>query len=122
MCGLVIGKNFDSDHKDDFWITVERLNTTGGYDFNVQADGGNNLLSLAVLMDRAEVVESLFHLEEVDPNLQDINGHAPLRKAADCEHKENVKLLLAGRRANVGWRVDAVGQHSTGQSTPGMRL
>ncbi|KAF9638049.1 hypothetical protein BFW01_g8946 [Lasiodiplodia theobromae] len=81
---------------------LEILAMKGDYDFNVQAYDGNNLLSIAVVLDAAKIVDILLKHETVDPNLQDINGHTPLMKAANNGYKGIVKLFLVCERTNIG--------------------
>lgn len=48
---------------------LKSLANDGGYDFNTQAYDGNNLLSVAVIMDAGNVVDFLLKRQTVDPNI-----------------------------------------------------
>lgn len=102
MCELMIRKSFGWQEVGRFREMLEILMSGGKYDFNVQAHDGNNLLSVAVILDAAEIAEILLMDQTVNPNLQDINGHTPLMKAADYGYKDIVKLFLGCERTAVG--------------------
>lgn len=102
MCELMIRKSFGCEQVETFGDILEVLAGGGEYDFNVQAHDGNNLLSVAVIMGAAGIVDILLKYQTVDPNVQDINGHTPLMKAADYGHKEIVRLVLDCQRTAIG--------------------
>lgn len=100
MCELMIRKSFGWRQVERFGEMLQIVASSGEYDFNVAARDGNNLLSVAVAMDAVKIVDILLKHRSVDPNLQDINGHTPLMKAANYGHKDIVKHFLnCGRTA-----------------------